>query len=159
MTRAVALLVSERRFKLYAPHRFQSRYGGAYGYLVTLGALHIMAYSKDVHAGRVAYVIERGHKGEPYIDQVFRRVVANPQLQNAYLVDSHTWVGKDDIRTHPADLLSHEAASWAGGETSPAWEKLNQFAHVFHYQPEHFLEQVADINAAERRHKTKRGKQ
>lgn len=100
--------VSEAIFKKYASHRFQSQYGGPYGYAATIAVLDVTIWSREVGGGWADFVIEDGHRGAPYMKQVFGRIMGNDALRREFGVYQHSWVGKGDISVHPADLLSHD---------------------------------------------------
>jgi hypothetical protein len=151
---ATGVIVSHRRFKVYTPKRFQSLYGGAYGFAVTWCALAVGEWSRRIGGGKVAYVIERGHKGEGHMDKVFKRIVGNAENQAFYKVASHEWVGKGDIRTHPADLLANTMNARVEGRESPAARILEGVAGFVEPTPDHFAALVEQVDRAERHHKS-----
>jgi len=98
---------------------FRSRYGSEYAIAVRT-AVGFMSEVCVIEGWKhVAYVIEDGAKGCEHVKKWFRDMVALPLSHPDRLrVYSDTWVGKGDVTTHAADLLSHEWARVYAGETS-----------------------------------------
>ncbi len=115
-----------------------------------------MPWSHTVGGGKISYVIEAGHKGQKYVDKVLMPLVANRASQAFYKVDSYVWVGKDDVRVQPADLLAHEVASFQEGKISPALECFDGFVQVNRLGRRKLMEQMDIMNEMEREAKRQR---
>jgi hypothetical protein len=94
----------------------------------------------------ISYLIEDGHPGAARTKQEFEQKKAlrpgDPFRKRVY---SDTWVGKEELITHPADLLSYEWGTALGRESSTPNLDLFRAQEKFHltdYKPDDMAEAV-----------------
>ena len=136
-TRAITIIESE--YRAYAPAKFRSIIGSAYAVAVQALIYRMARWCDEKKINHVAYVLEVGHKSQKQVDRTFRNVMASPVLRQRNHMWSYTWASKSDITLHPADLLSHELATF-GPLGEMLWKRSKQ-EHIGREE----IEQIADV--------------
>lgn len=112
---------------------FRSRYGSEYaiGVRTSVGFMNEVCVMEGWKT--VAYVIEDGARGADHVKQWFADMKALPMSHPDRLrVYSDTWVGKEDVTTHAADLLSYEWGRVYEGATSDIVPRLPKDRFYLH---------------------------
>lgn len=117
---AFAIRISCADMRAVVSHNIRSEYGDEYTILVWTGIRFLSKLCDLQGVDWLAYVLEDGHKGRKgtaKIKQMFNAIKQEaPGTQMRYHVYSDTWVGKEELITHPADLISYE---WARAHGRP----------------------------------------
>jgi hypothetical protein len=143
------ITIRDREYRAYAPQPFRSQYGSAYAAALQYGILWNYQWVQKHGSGKIAYVLESGHKSEAFMQRVLGRIVGNPWLRDKYKVLSQTWVGKGDTCiTDTADLLSYSYSNWNDGD--PVLVLLRSFAEHLHTDEEAIRGLVEQVTSAQR---------
>jgi hypothetical protein len=135
----LAITIIEDEYNAYAPPRFRSRVGGAYALAVHALVFEVGQWCAKKEINHVAYLLESGHRNQPYVDRVFQYFMAVPHLRKQSRLWSWSWGSKADTSLHPPDLLSHEIATF-GPLGKLLWERTEQK----HIGPEE-IKELADV--------------
>jgi hypothetical protein len=128
----LVLTINRPEYKEVTGQVFRSQIGAAYTLLVQAGLFYLARWSERNSAGRLAYLLEAGCRGESHVDKIFKAIMANPGIKKRCRLASYTWAGKEEPELHPADLLSHETTTCYGGEASPILKRLSKHTTVIH---------------------------
>lgn len=127
-----ALRIAYEDVKAEVSQRHRSMFGEEYAMGIWVAIRFLASLCKLQHIDWLAYVIEDGHRGAPKAKEIFnaikREPVGHPSRYNVY---SDTWVGKEELTTHPADLVSHEWAKAYGKPDSEAIATLRAADWLF----------------------------
>jgi hypothetical protein len=124
-----AVTVPYSTYKAVVPPKLRSKFGGEYGIGVRLIAIVFHDVSGRLNLGRMAYVLEAGHPGQGSARKFLDEVTLDP----AWHVQSHTWVGKEEIITHAPDLVAHLAAAARAGSRSPLLDVIGSRLTIHDY--------------------------
>jgi hypothetical protein len=124
-----ALRIAYADMKAEVPPAFRARFGDEYALSIWVGIRVLSAICDKQGHDWLAYVLEDGHKGvkgTAKVKQLFHAIKQEPpDSPFRYHVFSDTWVGKEELITHPSDLISHEwAKAYGKPEDSEILAKL-----------------------------------
>jgi hypothetical protein len=167
----VALSIGYDDMREVLPSNQRSVFGEEYavGVMITMKFLSAVIEERGLFE-LLAYVVEDGHKGAAKAKSLFEAVKQFPLTDPRRMhVWSDTWVGKEEITTHAADLMSFIWASDYGaaidGETVSRLRRSGNFLFK-HYRREaienavennkELLKQVSFARSAARKERKKR---
>jgi hypothetical protein len=145
------------------PPKVRSQTGEEYFIgMVTMTKLFALI-TDQLNVAEIAYVIEAGHRSAGNVGKMFDYLVTLPVGHPDRLkVHSASWVGKEEIITHPADLISN---AWTGAyvQHPEAIALVHELGHddfikFHHYTRDQIAGAVKDTESALKRIKWLRKK-
>ena len=104
-------------FKELTTPAIRSEYGNEYAFGVRMCLAAVDRWCGREGKRWVSWVLEAGCPGSDHVKVLFDKLLLEPE-EERYHVFSHRWVGKEELITHPADLVAYEVERCYRGPAS-----------------------------------------
>ena len=137
----------------HATNDVKSEFGSIYVTALRALTLNLKENAERHSVITQAFVLESGHKEEASAHLYLSKLITN---RLDFRVYSQTWVGKENLATHPADIAAYVMGSTYTAAPSPLRTEVSKVVTAIELSRESLLEILADAPAVVRDNKKAR---
>jgi hypothetical protein len=158
LTAALAITINYQDVKAIVPDKLRGRFGEEYATCIRAVVMLLQNWCEKHNERWVALVLESGHRGQSAANNYIESILPDPYWH----IWSHTWARKEELVTHPADLVAHVIATSFARKPSPLVGRIRKAIVHRHFTEGDLKEMVEHgertVREYERRRDSERAK-